>query len=179
MLDQKMDISGSDWMPIESVIDGFRSTGEYRRLQSAPLDHLAGGTVRSICTSSLHTYRTTPHPNTGVAAIPAEEWRHYQASGSMIESGVVRMQWTSQVSLPILGLCPIVAQYSGVRLCLEDLARAFPQLPLFRAKAMRAPQLHTAAHALPISNRPSALIDLASASRSVRPAVGGRSAPRK
>lgn len=176
---QKMDILLSDWMPIGSVIDGLPSAGESSGLHGALLDHLTGGTVRAICTSSRHTYRTTTYSDTGVSAIPPEEWQHYQASESALESGMVRMQWTSQVSLPILGLCQIVAQYSGVHLCLEDLAREFPELALFRARAKGAAQPSTSADAPAVSNRPDALIDLAAAGRSVKPAVRRRSAPCK
>jgi hypothetical protein len=97
--DGKMDTEWSDWIPAGGVICDLQSSGDREQIKRALLDKLSSGSVRAVCAPSLHTYRTTTFPETGLAAIPAEEWRHYVASDSALERGVVRMQWTSKISL--------------------------------------------------------------------------------
>ena len=90
---------------------------------------------------------------------------------------MVTMQWTSQISLPVVGLCPIVATYSGVRLSFEDLAREFPEVPWSRRKALRSTQPGTARVASSIASRPNNVIDLEADERFRVPVVSRRSAP--
>lgn len=163
--------------PSSRTYNERQSTGDGEQIKRALLDKLSSGSVRAVCASSLHTYRTTTFPETGLAAIPAEEWRHYVAGDSALERGVVTMQWTSQISLPVVGLCPIVATYSGVRLSFEDLAREFPEVPWSRRKALRSTQPGTARAASSIASRPNNVIDLEAEERFRVPVVSRRSAP--
>lgn len=177
MSDGKMDTEWSDWIPAGGVICDLQSSGDREQIKRALLDKLSSGSVRAVCASSLHTYRTTTFPETGLAAIPAEEWRHYVASDSALERGVVRMQWTSKISLPVVGLCPIVATSSGVRLSFGDLAQEFPEVPWSRRKAFGSTQPATARAASSIANRPNNVIDLDADERFRVAVVSRRSAP--
>ena len=84
MSDGKMDTEWSDWIPAGGVVGDLQSTGDGEQIKRALLDKLSSG---AVCASSLHTYRTTTFPETGLAAIPAAEWRHYVAGDSALERG--------------------------------------------------------------------------------------------
>ncbi len=179
MSDQKKDVEWSDWLPAGAVVCSLRSNGDGEQIKRALLDRLASGSVHAVCTSSIHTYGMTTFSEDGLAAIRTEEWPHYVPDDSALEQGVVRMQWTSQVSLPLVGLCPIMATYFGVRLSFEDLTREFPEVPWSRRGAMRSAQAAAVGIATSAANRPNNVINLEAASRFRRPIASKRSAPRQ
>lgn len=127
MPDLKLDIRWPDWLPGAAVINTIRRCSEYRRSEDTLLDRLRTGAVRSICRSSVHRYGATTFSSNRASTIPFQEWRHYQPRDSSLEKGEARVGWTSQISLPILGLCPITIDYYELHFRLDDLIREFPE----------------------------------------------------
>lgn len=179
MSDQNRGIERSEWLPVSAVVSDLQSTGDGKQITPALLNRLASGSVHAICTSSMHTYGTMTFSETGLAAIPAKEWAHYVADSSTLELDAARMQWMSEVALPLVGLCPIVATYSGVQLSVEDLIREFPEVPWSRRREVRSTQPATTRVGSPATNRRNNVIDLEGDGRFRAPLVSRRSAPRR
>lgn len=179
MPDLKLDIRWPDWLASAAVINAIRRCNEHRRSEDALLDRLQSGAVGSICKSSVHRYGATTFSSNRVSIIPFQEWRHYQAKDSSLEKGEVRMAWTSQVSLPILGLCPIVIDYRDLHFRLDDLIREFPEASWPRRLVTHAedPAAPPVADAVIPSSNP--VIDLTGARRPQTPTVRRRSTLQK
>lgn len=173
-----MEVRWPDWLSSGEAVRALSPSSEHGRLEDALLDRLSSGALRAICTSSVHTYGSTTFSSSRVAAIPPEEWQ-YLTRGSSLDTGEVQMEWTSKVSLPILGLCPVVAHYSGVHLCLEDLIREFQEASWPGGKAVPPARLPRSSVAPPVAKRSNNVIDLAAGGRVRPPDVSRRSAPWK
>lgn len=117
-----------NWIPASVVVHHLHSTVDSVRLTSELIGLLRSGAVKSVSTSSSHTYSKTTFSSTRLEAIPAEEWQFFLNSHASLASGNVEMRWTSKISLPIVGPSETIARYSGVRLCLSDLTREFPKV---------------------------------------------------
>ena len=175
MPDLKLDIHGLDWLSSAAVINTIRRCSEYRRSEDALLDRLQSGAVRSICKSSVHRYGATTFSSNRVSTVPFQEWQHYQPRDSSLEKGEVRMGWTSQVSLPILGLCPIMIDYHDLHFRLDDLIQEFPEASWPRRSVTHAEYLPTPTVADAVTPPSNTVIDLTGARRSQTPTIRRRS----